>query len=283
VFDAAASPPVCDFSVVATLGFTVRCQSGEETTCPLPFVTADSVHEAPASVVLTINTENFCPQIFADVPATATLASYQDALLTIPKNDFLQGATIYFLATSASTKATIVGTSVDTVTLDFGTTHDLLYDAAAPSSVFVTLGAHGATTAAFSVPLNAATFPVPLDGSVQFTFTVVLNLVFANTAGVVRVTQIFNPFDDAADSAVSGHPVDVAQTVSIGASPVDAPAASSSAMATNTLIYIIAGSCVGVILFATMAVIIRRRVAAKKSTTEMTGASAGVTGATTIV
>jgi len=162
-FDAPASPPVCDFSGVFTLNFTVRCEAGADAHCPLPLV-ADGNHEAPATVVMTINTENFCPQMFADVPATATLASFQDVGLTIPKSDFLQGDTIYFLASADSTKATITSTTVDTVTIDYPTNnHILLYDSAAPSATYVTLGVHGAKTAPFSVPLNPATFPVPLE------------------------------------------------------------------------------------------------------------------------
>jgi len=288
-FDAPLSPPKCDFTGQYNINFTVRCSASIGAGCPLP-LNADGFKEQNGEVVMHITTEYFCPQIFANVIATASLASYQDAAHSIAKDDFLSGDTIYFRATSASATATISSTTLASLSIVYtypgspqSTT--LLYPLA--NSIVVS-GAtdHDDYHCWFSVPLDS-TFPVPFDGSVSFQFQATLNIVFQNTQAqeVIRVESISPRVFAEATPSANGN-IDAISTVSIAGPTSPVVAGSSSGMATNTLIYIIAGSCVGVILFATIAVILRRRnVAAKKTTsgTEMAGVSAAVTGATTVV
>jgi len=295
-FDADNSPPVCDFTGDFSLNFTVNCQAFASGSCPLPFVSASNTNEAQANVLFHITTEDFCPKAFADVPLTATLASYQDSALTIPKASFLQGDTVFFKVNVDSVSATISSSSIATININYAPAVSTLLYPVTPTTVIVHNNDINNKQCEFSVILDSL-FPVAVDGSLPFTFVVVVNVGFANTQQAIHITSVSlkpavgissRDVKVLADSSSSGRPIDTSVSVSVGG-VAPAASSSSSSISTATLIYIIAGSCIGVILFATIAVIVRRRgIASKKQTvatngSEMAGASSAVTGATTVV
>jgi len=190
VLHADLSPPVCDFTGDWNLTFTVLCEPSlvSNNTCPLPFVPAHNRFEYSGVVQFHLTTENFCPTVLADVGLTASLVSFQDHPHAIVKNNFLSGATAYFVATAASPDVTIVETTLLTVRSD-GTT---LYDTAGavhnavftaeefPRALFGGVSPHPSQTY-FSIVLDPLVFPVNVDASASFDIWATLNVVFANT------------------------------------------------------------------------------------------------------
>jgi hypothetical protein len=237
------SPPVCDFTGDWTVTFTMLCEPSlvASNTCPLPFV--DGRYQSTGYVSFHLTTESFCPTVFADVRLSASLASFQEHGHTIVKDNFISGATAYFVATVSSPDATIVETSLLTVRSDATTLYDT--DGGVHLSVFTpenfprspTVSSHP-TQSWFSIVLDPTVFPVAVDSSASFSVWATLNVVFANTgAGGGFHTRQFTVLLERimAESDGGSNPVDARAVVQMG--PALA-AGSASAVASSGLLLV---------------------------------------------
>jgi len=296
----ATSPPVCDFTGDYTLNFITVCEPSLGSSCPLPLDVGTNTYQSPASITFHITTEDFCPKAFADIDVHASLTSFQDDLLTISKDSFLQGDTAYFKTTVSSSSATIVGTTIQSISSPTASS-TLLYQLPTGSLVpqvtvsnYPATGLTSVTTSKFSVGLTNDLFNVPVDSSSPFTFNTVSNVVFANTQGQTHTMSLEIPFTNShpymittQDTPVSSRsrPVDASKSVTLGS-----PSVAASSSATNSIIYIAVGVAVGLALIATLVFItMRRRKAAaavkseqNKKPLEMTGASSAVSGSASV-
>jgi hypothetical protein len=235
-----SSPPVCDFTGDWNMTFTVLCHQSLVTanTCPLPLV--GGTPQLSATIGFHLTTEHFCPTVFADVGLSATLTSFQDAAHTITKDNFLSGATAYFIAQAASTDATIVEVSLHSVSsalAGFGATtlyrrppggsqHSIIQIQEFPR-VVGGVSEHP-TQSWFSIVLDTSVFPVNVDSSAGFTISVTLNVVFANTGQGGFHTRQFNVLFSKilAQDNTNNSPVDAHAQVQL-APPADLGSASS--------------------------------------------------------
>jgi hypothetical protein len=186
----ATSPPVCNFTGDWNITFEVVCEASAASNCPLPAGQVTAI-----TVPFHLTTENFCPTVFADVRLTASLASFQEEAHTNLKDDFLSGATAYFVATVSSPDATIVETKLHTVSsgatmlYDVGTAFSAVgfHKEEFPRSAGVGGVSSRPTESFFDQVLDTTNFPVGVDSSAPFSFFVTLDVVFANTgAGLNR-------------------------------------------------------------------------------------------------
>jgi hypothetical protein len=269
-FNAPSSPPTCNFNGDYTLEFIVRCQDVELGHCALPLNTMNGLYEAKATVQFHIVTENFCPTLFADVPITASLHSYQDPERTISKTDFLLGSTGYFKAVVFSQEATIVETSFQTIhdaTILFFTRPTNNYPNELSIQEFPR-PTNRPTQAWFDLVLSPSLFSVPIDGSASASFTVMLNVVFWNTNGITHSLAIPLRPDTIVrlETKDSGFlPVEARTSLSLTSGPSAPIIASPTSGSSSAGLAIGLGSSIGVIALISSLVLIRQKVCLKKN------------------
>jgi hypothetical protein len=234
-----ASPPVCDFTGDWNLNFTFGCEPSlvAANTCPLPLV--NGVFQAPGMVSFHLTTESFCPTVFADVRLSASLTSFQDANHAILKDNFLSGATAYFVASVSSPDATIVEVKMLTVRSElpsFGITTLYQNPGIDVPSIVVTDFPRNPTVSAFptqshfSLILDSTTFPVNVDSSQGLTISCTLEVVFANTGlgGGTHTRQLSVLFANVLAAENAGNsPVDAAAAVVLGSVGLNSGASST--------------------------------------------------------
>jgi len=230
-FSAAESPPVCDFTGNWTITFNVFCFSGSP--CPLPI---GSIYNA--SVFFSLTTEDFCPQLFPDISASATLNSFQDSQHLIPETDFILGAPIYFMTSVSSSQATIVNSKV--LCISNVQTSTTLYSNGGSliGSNLVVIDppdTAAVTESYFKIITSQAYFPVATDQSSAFDIEVIIELTFADTEGsqstrpqilIVRPNILLS----SQEYDVSSTPADVSMSISVAGKSVTSDTGSATAM-----------------------------------------------------
>ena len=162
------------------------CQASEAA-CPLDDATRTG------SVSVSVESANVCPATVADVGLTGTLASYEDAALSISKTAFIVGQTSHFLATSVSSDAAITSTSILTIRHELSGVFTLLYDlgtvfSLAGANVVINAATGNPNTATFAFDVDAAVFVVPRFESDTFTISATLDVDFDGFALLMKRT-----------------------------------------------------------------------------------------------
>jgi len=182
----AISPPVCNFNGEWNLTFYVRCFDADISSCPIA-LNDDGVPESMSLISFILTTENFCPSIFADITVSASMQSYQDANYMYETNDFLLDTTVYFRVNVISPQATIYSVSI--AIIKSNNTHTI-YESPTNHIPTVNVPAPSVPNPAgvlyFDIRLTDEFFPVIQDGSSSVTISVLLNVVFENTASNKR-------------------------------------------------------------------------------------------------
>jgi len=173
---------VCQLTGAYVIDFTVVCRGTQE--CPLDINTDSAV------LTLTLQSADFCATLRTGVTVTAQLSSYEDSAHTASKSAFLIDQTGYFSVLASSPQANISQTEFLSISFSQGDTVTTLYTSTAGISNAAVLSAvsNGANSATFAIDFLASLFVVPTDQSLQYGFTVEIQLSFLDNSAKKKRT-----------------------------------------------------------------------------------------------
>jgi len=183
----------CSFSGTYKARFKLGCHPSitNPSNCPL-------TGNEEAIIQFDSNSEDFCTQVQMNIELTGTLKSYQESTFQNLKNSFLVGSTSYFKADVASPKATIKSASISRVQFSQNSQTFVLFDqnSVTPigSAISFQLDSTGASTsAAFQFKLLDSQLNIPVDSSLNYNVSAVVNVEYlANDGSSTFKTGLFS-------------------------------------------------------------------------------------------
>jgi len=209
---------LCELDGSYSVQFAAECYPSFSAQTDCPLVQDDQGQINNQFVVdFVLDSEDFCAKVVDSVDVSASIAVYKDLAHVISASNFINGQTAYFVATATSSKVTIAKVSVDDIVVEVSDP--------ATSYAFYTDGANGADWSAalnlavqnsdnpvngnddqawFQFVVTDPPFSAPVDGSVDFSVTVVLNVEFKDAQGLALLDRVVMKFGNEASLLQSG-------------------------------------------------------------------------------